>query len=291
MTRITDLSSADNLRDNDAIVVDGTNGTRKVTADQAFGKLADSFARNAWFHRNIYRGKNLGTTFTTAQKDAIRAGTFENLYIGDYWVNGGTTWIIADFDYWWNIGRNTNTRVNNHHVCVIPLLPIGTAKMNEQLSKGNGGGYLGADIRSKFQPILNQLNNFFGSSSILNAPRPFTSGSERGRATSMQWVDSCRLELMSERMVYGGPVFEILSTNANSDASLSWIHTTDMTQLSLFRLAPRFRMATSDAGIDTGWWLNTMAKRDHFCCVRYGMADCLPCDNVQGIRPIAGITG
>ena len=40
---------------------------------------------NAGFHNSIYRGKNLGGTVTDEQWAAIKAGTFDDLFIGDYW--------------------------------------------------------------------------------------------------------------------------------------------------------------------------------------------------------------
>ena len=40
---------------------------------------------NAGFHNSIYRGKNLGAYVTDEQWDAIKAGTFDDLFIGDYW--------------------------------------------------------------------------------------------------------------------------------------------------------------------------------------------------------------
>ncbi len=39
----------------------------------------------AGLHNNLYRGKNLGTALTSAQSTAIRAGTFDDMFIGDYW--------------------------------------------------------------------------------------------------------------------------------------------------------------------------------------------------------------
>lgn len=41
---------------------------------------------NAGFHNSIYRGKNLGTSVTSAQWAAIKAGTFDDMFIGDYWT-------------------------------------------------------------------------------------------------------------------------------------------------------------------------------------------------------------
>jgi hypothetical protein len=43
----------------------------------------------AGFHSSIYRGKYLGDTYTDAQKEAIANGSFDGLFVGDYWrING-----------------------------------------------------------------------------------------------------------------------------------------------------------------------------------------------------------
>lgn len=293
MTRITDLTEATSLAQTDAIAVDGTSGTRKLSMTQAFGRLADTFAQNSYFHRNIYRGKSFGGTFTSMQKEAIRSGTFDDLYIGDYWTDGGTDWIIADMDYWYGIGRNTATLIKTHHINIVPRLCVGSSVMNPTAT--NEGGYVAAQIRSKFSPIVSQVKNFFGAGSIINAPRTFSTGANAGMATAMNWVDNCTCELMSERMVYGSPVFEIQNGKpagaSNQNSAFAWNHTNDLNQLALFRLAPRFRIASGEGQVDNGWWLNTMAKWDHFCCCVFGRADCLPANTALGIRPIMGITG
>ena len=49
-------------------------------------------------HNAVYRGKFLGNTVTAAQYAAIKAGTFDDLYIGDYWTIGGVNYRIAAFD-------------------------------------------------------------------------------------------------------------------------------------------------------------------------------------------------
>ena len=36
--------------------------------------------------RNIFRGKNLGTAFTSAQKAEIKAGTFKGFFIGTFFI-------------------------------------------------------------------------------------------------------------------------------------------------------------------------------------------------------------
>ena len=59
---------------------------------------------NGVAHNTLYRGKYLGTSVTATQYTAISAGTFEDLYIGDYWTIGGVNYRIAAFDYYWNCG-------------------------------------------------------------------------------------------------------------------------------------------------------------------------------------------
>ena len=40
---------------------------------------------NAGSHNSIYRGQSLGSSVTMEQWNAIQAGTFDDMYIGDYW--------------------------------------------------------------------------------------------------------------------------------------------------------------------------------------------------------------
>lgn len=62
------------------------------TASQLTSRLLDVENKTdilpfkAAMHRNIFRGKMLGTSVTDAQVSAIRDGTFDDLYVGDYWV-------------------------------------------------------------------------------------------------------------------------------------------------------------------------------------------------------------
>lgn len=82
---------------------------------------------NAGAHNSIYRGKNLGTTVTEEQWEAISSGTFTDLYIGDYWVIGGVNWRIAAFDYYLNCGDTSFTK---HHAVIVPDTCLYNAQMN-----------------------------------------------------------------------------------------------------------------------------------------------------------------
>ena len=71
----------------------------------------------AGLHNSLFRGKQIGTSLTAAQSAAIRAGTFDDMWIGDCWVIGGVTYRIADFDYYL---RSGDTECKTHHVVVVP---------------------------------------------------------------------------------------------------------------------------------------------------------------------------
>lgn len=68
-------------------------------------------------HNSGFRGKNLGTTFTAEQKAAIADGSFNDLYVGDYWTFDETVWRIIDIDTFFNFGHPTT---NAHHVVIMP---------------------------------------------------------------------------------------------------------------------------------------------------------------------------
>ena len=70
-------------------------------------------ASGAGAHNSIYRGKYLGASVTAEQYSAIAAGTFDDLYIGDYWTIGGVNYRIAAFDYYYRSGDN---KIGRAHV-------------------------------------------------------------------------------------------------------------------------------------------------------------------------------
>ena len=90
--------------------------SKKADSDQVYTKSevdglisnlkTELLIYNGGAHNAIYRGKYLGTSVTTTQYAAISSGTFDDLYIGDYWTIGGVNYRIAAFDYYWNCGDN-----------------------------------------------------------------------------------------------------------------------------------------------------------------------------------------
>ena len=137
MPKITDYSAATRFDGGDVIIKDGTGGTKKMTAANAAVEFAGLVS--AINHRNVYRGKNLGSSVTAVQKAAIQNGTFDDLFIGDYWVIGGVTWVIADMDYFLRCG---NTDFTKHHLVIVPAASLYEDKMNA--TDTTDGGYMGS---------------------------------------------------------------------------------------------------------------------------------------------------
>lgn len=89
-------------------------------------------------HKTIYRGENLGNSVSAAQLAAIIDGSFDDLYVGDYWtvpitIDGTTVsnnWRIADFDYFLHNGTD------KHHVVIVPDNTLYTAAMGGNTSYG-----------------------------------------------------------------------------------------------------------------------------------------------------------
>lgn len=71
-------------------------------------------------HNGGIRGNNLGSSFTADQKAAIAAGTFDDIYVGDYWTFGGDVWRVIDIDTFLWTGR---PKTQEHHAIIMPDEP------------------------------------------------------------------------------------------------------------------------------------------------------------------------
>ena len=251
-----------------------------VVGHSIFYAGSDLGNRNAAFHNSVYRGKYLGTSVTAEQYAQISAGTFDDLFIGDYWTINGVNWRIAGFDYWLN---NGDTACSTHHVVIVPDSALASAKMNN--SNITTGAYIGSDYYTGANSNTGKstantaINNAFGSAHILShreyLKNAVTSGYESGGA----WYDST-FELMTEQMVYGCKVFGNCLNGSNIPAS----YTIDNAQLPLFAL-DHSRICNRGH-----WWLRDVVSDAHFALVvSFGHCGYYSASNAFGIRPAFGI--
>lgn len=233
--------------------------------------LAQLTYDNAGAHNSIYRGKNLGTTVTEEQWEAISSGTFTDLYIGDYWVIGGVNWRIAAFDYYLNCGDTSFTK---HHAVIVPDTCLYSAQMNT--TNVTTGAYKGSAMyTANLTQAKSTINSAFGSSHVLSHRIYLSNATSNGRASAGEWTDST-VDLMCEHMVYGSGIFSPVSDGSNVPNN----YRVEKGQLPLFALEPS-RICNRDT-----WWLRDVITAANFAGVNsYGVADSDNASYSRGVRP------
>lgn len=226
---------------------------------------------NAGAHNSIYRGKNLGTTVTEEQWEAISSGTFTDLYIGDYWVIGGVNWRIAAFDYYLNCGDTSFTK---HHAVIVPDTCLYNAQMNT--TNVTTGAYKGSAMyTANLTQAKSTINSAFGSSHVLSHRIYLSNATSNGRASAGEWTDST-VDLMCEHMVYGSGIFSPVSDGSNAPNN----YRVEKGQLPLFALEPS-RICNRAA-----WWLRDVITAASFAYVNNnGLANFSYASNSFGVRP------
>lgn len=226
---------------------------------------------NAGAHNSIYRGKNLGTTVTEEQWEAISSGTFTDLYIGDYWVIGGVNWRIAAFDYYLNCGDTSFTK---HHAVIVPDTCLYNAQMNT--TNVTTGAYKGSAMyTANLTQAKSTINSAFGSSHVLSHRIYLSNATSNGRASAGEWTDST-VDLMCEHMVYGSGIFSPVSDGSNVPNN----YRVEKGQLPLFALEPS-RICNRAA-----WWLRDVITAAYFAYVSYyGNAYYNNASDSYGVRP------
>ena len=129
--------------------------------------------QSAAAHNAFYRGKDLTDYFASGEMSkAIAAGTFADIFIGDYIKKSATIdgteykdviWRVGDLDY--NYGRGY-TNQNVHHILMVPDIALGTAKMNS--SDTTTGGYQSSAMWTTTIPkYVAGIQNAFGSDHVM----------------------------------------------------------------------------------------------------------------------------
>ena len=265
-----------------------TNLQKATTVDSIrYMILNQIIPQSAAAHNAFYRGKDLTSYFDSGDMSkAIAAGTFADIYPGDYITKSvtvdGTThsdvkWIVADLDYHLHRG---DTETTAHHVVLIPENNIGTSKMNG--SDTAAGGYQSSYMWGTTIPkYVTGITNAFGSDHVLTHRERLTKmidanayagGGGLGNGatvyTSGEWVD-VTVNIPNEAMMYGHAPF------ASSGRDTYGCNK----QLAAFRYGQNFTRAS--------WcWLRDVASAIYFANVGGdGEADCGVASGVNGVRP------
>ena len=227
-------------------------------------------------HRNIFRGQNLGSVFTDAQKAAIAAGTWDDLYIGDYWTINGNKWRIADFDYF-------EAQANGkHHVTIVPEFNLYTSKMNETATTKDG--YAGSAMHTTYLARAKEMiEQAFGAESILHYSANLVNAVTDGHPSGGMNYEDLTVELLSERMVYGS--FALAPVNTGG-SSRPWNFFHERTQLALFQHAPYY---ISPSG-GRNYWLRDIYSAEGFAQA-FVHLQARAANEKVGVRPVFSIVG
>lgn len=284
--KFTDLSVITEAPDNAVLLIHDGNGVKQISAanlkkdvkgliDTAQAMINAIATTGAGAHNAIYRGKSLGSAVTEAQWAAIKAGTFEDMYIGDYWTIGGVVYRIAAFDYYYRAG---DTDMTTHHVTLVPDANMYTHVMND--TNITTGAYVGSKMYTEgLTQAKTTINSAFGEAHVLKHRQYLQNATTDGYASGGSWYDST-VELMTEQNVYGGKIF----SNIQNGTAQANSYTVDKSQYPLFAFRP-------DMISNRQWfWLRDVVSASRFASVyRYGYADYIDASTATGVRPAFSI--
>lgn len=260
--KVTELTSITTPGDSHVIPIHDGTGLKKITfanfkakaVEDTEAKIAPLLFNNAGAHNAIYRGKSLGSSVTTAQYSAISAGTFDDMYIGDYWTIGGVNYRIAAFDYYLNCGDTSCTK---HHVVLVPDTCLYNHVMND--TNITTGAYVGSKMYTEGLEQAKTTIKAAFSGHVLSKRIYLSNATANGRASAGAWCDS-EVDLMCEHMVYGNGVFSPVSDGTTVPNN----YRVEKSQLPLFQHEPS-RICNR-----ANWWLRDVISASYFASVDYG---------------------
>lgn len=255
------------LRVHDGFTNGGIETLRKDTFDNV---IVNNYAA----HNSIYRGKNLGTLITQKQWDDIGNGTFEDMYVGDYWTINGTIYRIAHINYYRNSGDSI---VPPNHLTIVPDVAFYNHVMND--TNITTGGWTGSKMFTEgLTEARNKINTDFAGH-VITLRKYLCNAVTDGKASAAAWTD-VDIDLMNEIMVYG-----TITCGESIPGSLNRNVGTEKSQLALFQHQPDLINKRSHS-----IWLKDVVSATDFAYVNYyGRADAYYASYALGVLPVFSI--
>lgn len=252
-------------------VIQNLQTTNKTVIGSINELNSKSIGNNVGGHNSVFRGKNLGSSVSSSQWSAIQNASFDDIFVGDYWVIGGVNWRIAALDYFYNTG---DTALTKHHAVIVPDTQLYTANMND--TDSTEGAYVNSKMRTEnLEQAKTTIKNAFGASHVLSHRLYLSNATANGRASNGGWYDA-DVEIMTEHMAYGNGVFSPVSDGS----SIPNNYRIEKSQLPLFVFRP-------DLISNSQWyWLRDVISSAFFANVSsYGSAHYGNASDVLGVRP------
>ncbi len=229
---------------------------------------------SAGLHNSIFRGKNLGNAFTEAQSAAIKAGTFDDIWLGDYWEINGVRYRIAHIDYFYNTCFQKSEHPNlewatgetckwrPHHVLIVPEPYLACDYYNTEDTKNHP--YYTSYYYTTLRPqLITNLENTFGAEHLMewscfrNTAFDWSEPQNPRPTARVREIGKCELIHSAHLLGYPAPKYAgktyVFSSQSNRELR---------GQFALFKAAPMFASnpehLTQDYNTQsgaTGWWL------------------------------------
>ena len=245
----------------------------------------NAFNNDPNLKRVITRGKNLGTTITPAQKTAIKNGTFENLWLGDYWQynENSCKWIIVDFDRTLDYMYGED----QHRITVMSDRNLGIDNIG-----GPGwfnGGWNSTKMRNDYANGMNRFASalqVFDSSNFrtipVHEPHGYTNTGNSWERTETDWRwEFPQVTIPSEFEMFGS---SILHNRINGD---------DNTVMQVPRQFSYFRVGNPVPNPAETFWLRDQITKTRFALYYGNQRRITWGEGVDkyGVRPIFSIGG
>jgi hypothetical protein len=192
-----------------SLIINGTERDELIIGKSVYryiGEYAKVATANANTHNATYRGQSLGSFNETFASD-IKDGTFNNMWVGDYFVVNNHTYKIAGFNY--KCGHEENTGLTNHLIMITDVLS--SQAMNS--TNTTAGGFAGTKLfKNYFPQIESQLQTDFGNHLLTFKSYLSTSIDSNGAPNNGQWY-SLKACMCNSAMWWGKP--SQYSNNAN----------------------------------------------------------------------------
>lgn len=198
---------------NELVGVDSGHNTRISSLEDRVGR------NNVGAHNSIYRGKNLGV-FTEAHSTAIRNGTFEDMYVGDWFtcpsaykntIWGDTAFLIAGFNLFYRSDYA-------NHVVLISSRYDDQHALNKSWIDTSKIAYAKCNWRTEYKPEYEEAaGHIFLDESHLVMHREILSTAHNGRIITESVGDNgCCCEILDLANITGFMTLEHTASSGNA---------------------------------------------------------------------------
>lgn len=268
--KISELPVVTNLGRSDRFIVDGDTATRTIATEELVYALFNPLPEA---HNMVFRGKALGSSISNLHRQGLSSGSFNDLWLGDYWTRNGVDYVVVGFNYWKNV-----TGVTAPHAVVATRTNITNAAFGSGMSS-----MASAPIYSSTVPNLeNTVKLVFGSNGLLTRPMKFVSGFDGQGYPSATVTRQVTLSLLTPNHIMGarGPVTVLNGITENG------MYSDNQAIMPGFAMDPGLRHAPGST-----WLHGVTGPNSALCLGDDGVLTASTSAGARGVRIIFGIVG